>query len=438
MVPIMFDVMQYILFIQSIVFFIFLYWHAQKARVSVFYFGILLTVLLYNLLSSLSNLIRSSLGHHTALDVIGSQEYVVASIWWFCSITLFSVFYCIARAPNLRNAIATNAAATNNGTAVQEQRIKFVQKRIYFTILMLLLIAKLANPYSGVDFGTQTASTETELQVGGLLIDGILTYTYTAFALAFLTLSFFAGIPFFLIGVFFLIATGSKGMAAGYVVFAFFALRKRNSLPSQAVSKGRLVFYGAIATGLSLTALTLATRLRFGTDDVSVLSALMSSVGRFTQQDVAAVVFSLDLWLSGFRWEYISGTLYAFIPGFIFPDKPINPAYEINNVYGGGFTAASASIFGSLLIIFGYYLYWLALFGFAFLSAKIDKRITSSHRIPRTKEYSWIILQIYFNILEGNFVIVSYLMVIIFAWDTLLTYINRLHFGQSKVRLRTY
>lgn len=303
---------------------------------------------------------------------------------------------------------------------------------------MLLLIAKLANPYSGVDFGTQTASTETELQVGGLLIDGILTYCYTAFALAFLTLSFSAGIPFFLIGVFFLIATGSKGMAAGYVVFAFFALRKRNSLPSQAVSKGRLVFYGAIATGLSLTALTLATRLRFGTDDVSVLSALMSSVGRFTQQDVAAVVFSLDLWLSGFRWEYISGTLYAFIPGFIFPDKPINPAYEINNVYGGGFTAASASIFGSLLIIFGYYLYWLALFGFAFLSAKIDKRITSIHRIPRTKEYSWIILQIYFNILEGNFVIVSYLMVIIFAWDTLLTYINRLHFGQSKVRLRTY
>lgn len=415
----MFQLIQISIIAHSLLIFIIMYFFARKRQFPIYNFGFCLVVLAYSALSGMSNIIRDSIGHYTSLRAISEEEYSSAAQWWILSITLYCGIYFLTRSENFRSA----------GGDLQHSYIRkyhgFDDFRntsavyVIFTLSIFILSLKFFNPYSKLDFGTITASSYNDLQVGGLLVDGILTYIYTALALAILPLSLWFGIPSVLLATYFLFATGSKGMAAGYIIFVYFAFQSRNNSNKIKITYLRkyLLMAGAILFASMLV--VYSSRTRFGEDDISLISALSSSVGRFTQQDVSAVVYTFDEWRSAFQIEYVKGNLLAFLPGFLFPLKPINPAYEINNIYGGNFTAASPSIFGALFIIFNTYGYWIALPIFSYLSGKFDNRIHNNGYRMNNVGYAWLILQFYVAILEANFVIAAYLTVIAWHWSFL-------------------
>jgi hypothetical protein len=385
-------------------------------KISIYQYSFFLVIHAYNVLSSISNLIRFSLNHHYSLSVISEQDYIAASIWWAGSIFLFSVAYLGAKVRISDRAIPLSRDQRRNDGAVGQNEPIKPRLFTYLVVLVVVLLIKIFNPFASVEFGTQTAQSLGDLQVGGSLIDGLLTYVYTALALAILPLSPLFGLPAFLVGIYFLLSTGSKGMAAGYVIFAYLLFSKRRNNLLVKTKKRPAVIGGLIALVASATLLTLASRIRFGVADISVTDALTAAVGRFTQQDVAAVIYTLDDWRERFQVDYVMGNIMAFIPGFLNFAKPINPAYEINAVYGGSFTAASPSIFGALLIAFGSIMYWPVLTLIASAASWLDTKLIKLQPYSISRDYSWLVLHLYLAITEANFVIAVCLITFIGVW----------------------
>lgn len=417
----MFETIQYLFLLESFLILSFIFVSIRFQNISIFEYSFLLVVHAYSVLCAISNLIRFDLNHHYSLKVISEDDYMSASIWWALSIFLFSVAYLAAKVR-----VSGRTTARSGGQLLQDepfdQNEPIKPKLVaYLIVLFAALLIKIFNPFSNIEFGVQSATSVNDLHVGGLLIDGLITYIYTALALAILPISFIFGVPAFLIGTYFLLITGSKGMAAGYVIFAYLSFSKRANYVLVKTKKLPTVVGGLIALIASSVLLTMASRLRFSVDDISAIDALTASVGRFTQQDVTAVIYTFNTWREGFQVDYVLGNIMAFVPGFVNFVKPINPAYEINAVYGGSFTAASPSLFGALLIAFGSLMYWPALTLMAAAASWLDKKLINLQPYSISRDYGWLVLHLYLAIMEANFVIAVCLVTFVGFWHAIMS-----------------
>ena len=392
----------------------------SKKKISVRQFPFLNVLVLYFVLSALSNLLRSKLNHHNAENIIGLESYGYSLIWWLLSAFLFAIIYIRTVSKNLKFNKSVNNSLILSFS--HENSLLFILKKLYILISIILVILIFLNPFSGSDYGVLSAKDESDLKVGGLLIGGLLLILLTSIVIPLLLVSPLFSISGIIFCVVMMINSGSKGMAGAYIVYIIFYLIKyKHYSPVFKNNNLRKIFIGVSLISIPFI-ITLANQLRFGDSSIGLLESLMSVVGRFTQQDVASVIFSKDEWRENFRFEYNLGMISSFIPGFIYPGKPLNPAYAINEIYGMGFTAASPSLFGSLLISTYFTFYWPLLVFLAFIIGKIEGIFTSSKKINCLPHFEWYLLYSWISLFEGNFVIWIFQLSVLFVWRKILLF----------------
>jgi hypothetical protein len=150
---------------------------------------------------------------------------------------------------------------------------------------------------------------------------------------------------------------------------------------------------------------------------VSLLDGLGAALGRFTMQDVGAVIYANEAWREGFQRTYLSDNLLAFIPGMFFPGKPLNPSYEINALYYNGISvisSAAPSLFGALLIATGNWLYWPALAIVVWLLGKSEQYFVRT--AAPADDFSWLIVFSFALLLEGVYVAPVLFFAVAYSW----------------------
>ena len=112
-------------------------------------------------------------------------------------------------------------------------------------------------------------------------------------------------------------------------------------------------------------------------------------------------------------------TVLGFLPGFLFPDKPLNPAYEITTTLwlSRSRLASTPAWFGSLLMLVQDWLYWPALGIASWLMCKLDGLICRSSDSEGIRlDYEWLYIQSLVMIFEATYVVAVYQIAIIILW----------------------
>ena len=360
--------------------------------------------------SAMSNLIRYRTDDITALRGITEKEYSEATSWWLCSAALFLFVYLLI--------VSLLGARPSRGADRVMNLLKGMRSR-YIFVVIVLLVSYFLNPFRLRDYGVLTATTSADLQVGGLLISGFLTQLIAAVSLPIALARLWSGLPFLAISVAILLATGSKAIAAVYVVVCGFKAHttERSSTRFSGLKrKIRSWFVLAILGACAGLLVVVSVSKRFNSSDVSLKSAMSASVVRFTQQDVASMIYARSEWRSELSRRYVRDTLYSFVPGFIWPGKPHNPAYEINALWGQNFTAASPSLFGALFLACNGAWYWSLLMFSGLSLGLIDGVTLRAQGIELSSHLHWLSIFNTAMLFEANFVIWFVQLIVLVAW----------------------
>jgi hypothetical protein len=303
----------------------------------------LMVVLGYSVLCAVSNLMRESALDRTALWVIPKDEYLRGTLMWWLSLFSATAAYLAVHA-RFRNVSRTRRPSVRSSRCPAEY--------FYAALFLVGLTAFAFNPYRNVVYGHLNPSSPDVILIGGLLVGGIFTMMLTAGALGlFLLQPVWGAIPAAAaVGI--LTYSGSKGISALFVIYVAYVIwRMRHGRLVWKIASFLLplVIYGS---GLALRE---AVVFRYGGSEVPASAAVSMAISRFSQEEVFAVLWANPEWVSDFRPLYSLAQVTAFVPGFLWSGKPHNPAYEIDALYArnGPVSAASPSVFGSLLIMCG-------------------------------------------------------------------------------------
>jgi hypothetical protein len=296
-----------------------------------------------------SNFLRWAFGQWTALAVIDDGEYLFGATVWCVIMGIFTYAY-LAATP-----FGDDVRAKPRPLVFPSEKRTLSRKAIAYCILVFGfgLTIYFLNPFRTVDFNLLTPSSVEEIVMGGLMISSVATMIAAAPVAGILLHRPLLG--FLAVGtVTWLLAnSGSKAIGAvfsGYM--AALAFRNRRSMKLTAASW----FLIPILLVGSVAAFRYAQTVRAGPSDdpVSLADSVGAAVVRFTQHDVFVVLWANPDFTASIRSNYVLAQITGFIPGFLWPDKPPNPAYEINDFCAFGNTsAASVSVFGTLLIAAG-------------------------------------------------------------------------------------
>jgi len=259
------------------------------------------------------------------------------------------------------------------------------------------------------------------MAIGGLLVSAFIVNTLATVAVCLLRYKFPIGLLAISLVTWLYTHSGSKGMSAMYLLYlATVVWRHRYQIRLGVLSwlliLGLLVFI--------TIALPLGVKSRYG-GSYSFIEAAAIAVGRYTQQDVSAVLWSFSEWREAFAKSYVVDNLLSFFPGFLFAGKPMNPAYAINALYfggGGPISAASPSLFGAILIVTQEWLYWPVLLLTLIIIYKLD---TFFCRHPQVRvlrfDYEWLYFYTLMVLFEATFVIAFGQLLIVFVWRQFLS-----------------
>ena len=364
----------------------------------------------YAIASALANLVHWNSGDYRAVgSVITSSDYGQATVWWCASlmVTIIAYLQWLKSEKRVRASPERKTSIPNRGGP-------------YMLALIVVAVLYMSNPFRGVDFGTQNAPSVSDMRIGGLLVGGMIFVVFATLAVSLLRYAPLVGLSATLAAIWVYIQAGSKGMGAVYALYAAtWVWRHRHQRPWKYLAKPVV---GAFLL-LAAVALPAGVGVRAGVT-VSLAQSLSHAVGRFTLQDVASVVWSSPDWRISFAPVYVQSTLLGFIPGFIFPEKPFNPTYQITALYYGVErpTSASPALFGAVLIVVQDWLYWPALMLITFLVFKMDKSLCRSMRAARVRfDYEWLYFTGLVALFEMNVVVGSVQIIFAFAWRYLLT-----------------
>jgi hypothetical protein len=346
----------------------------------------------YSVACAASNFMRYSMQDRTALGVIGEQEYIEGTVVWWVCLTLTTAGYCALH--RRRGATSCSQPMTTAGSRGRLETF-------YGLISAVGLIGFLTNPYRNVNYGNLNPSSPEAIVIGGLMVGGIFTMILATGAVGLFIVRPTLGYIPLLLTIFLFTYSGSKGMSAVlvlYIVYLTWKMKTRRPVWKVLRLLLPLMIY---AVGLVLT---LAVSFRGGGSDVRLSNAASTSLTRFTQQDVVAVLWANPDWMRESRNSYVFAQFASFVPGSLWHDKPRNPAYQVNALYapGGSVTAASVSVFGSLLIACGRWAFLPPLIVLGFLLAKLDRYVCS---FPNYLELEWTYVFSLVMILETVYVL---------------------------------
>jgi hypothetical protein len=259
-----------------------------------------------------------------------------------------------------------------------------------------------------------------EIAIGGLLVNAFIVNTLATVAVCLLRYKFLVGLLAISLVTWLYTTFGSKGMSAIYLlylttVFWRHRYQMRLGVLSWLFIFGSLVFFAI--------ALPLGVKSRYG-GSYSFIEAAAVAVGRYTQQDVSAVLWSFSEWRKAFAKSYFVDNLLSFIPGFLFAGKPINPAYAINALYFGGsgpISAASPSLFGAIIIVTQEWLYWPVLLIVLIIIYKLDEFFCRHPKVRVLRfDYEWLYFYTLTLLFEATFTLALGQLFIVFLWRRLL------------------
>jgi hypothetical protein len=375
----------------------------------------LIVLIGYVLASAISNALRELTYDWTALRKIGALDYLVATVWWCASVCLTVVFYFAgshSKFGRVKKPWAEHAAAP------MVMKTLSLARTPYIIVGFLVLGSIYLNPFRNTDFGVLTARSESDLVVGGLLTASLLAALFSGISIPLFLSNIWLGLGAVGISIVLFVGTGSKGMAPIFLLMTVWTLIRYRSLPT--LRQSRYLFRLLLPLfALSIPLVLLySVRNRFQTDSIDLTQAISAALGRFTQQDVAAVIQQSGTWREAFREEYLRGVILSFVPGFLWPGKPINPAYAINSLYSYGFTAASPSLFGSLLIGTSDWAYWLVLPVISYGIGIFDNYFAGTRSAEIRVHYEWYLIYSWCALFEGNWVIwvVQILTLLLWRW----------------------
>ena len=339
-----------------------------------------------------SNLMRALSLDRTAQWVIPEQEYLKGTVVWWLSLFSVTAGYLAIRPRSGKAPDSFRSAALAHRNRPEQ---------FYAALFVVGLTAFAFNPYRKVDFGHLNPSSPEAILIGGLLVGGIFTMMLTAGALGLFIVQPVWGVLPVALTVGILTYSGSKAIGAVlvvYVAYLIWKMRTRRFAWKLANLLLPLVIY---ASGLALRQ---ASTFRYGSSDIGFSRAVTTAVHRFTQQDVVAVLWGNPEWVSDFAGRYSYAQVASFVPGFLWSGKPRNPAYEINALYAwhGSVSAASPSMFGSLLIMCGRWCFLPAIALLGAILARLDRRIST---FPHYREVEWTYLYSVAMMFETVFVL---------------------------------
>lgn len=339
----------------------------------------LLLCLGYSVACAASNLMRAHSLDRTAQWVIAEEDYLRGTVVWWLSLISLTVGYLAIRMRHPKKVETPRPAARASRNRPEQ---------FYAVLFVVGLTAFAFNPYRNVDFGHLNPSSPEAILIGGLLVSGVFTMMLTAGSLGLFIVQPVWGVLPVAATVGILTYSGSKGIGALlviYIAYLIWKMRARRFAWRLANLLLPLVIY---ASGLALRQ---ATMFRYGSSGLGLSGAVSMSLSRFTQQDVVAVLWANGDWMSDFSPRYSFAQVASFVPGFLWSDKPRNPAYEINALYArhGSVSAASPSVFGSLLIVFGPWWFLPAIALLGAILARLDRRISA---FAHYREIEWTYL----------------------------------------------
>ncbi|MGD0693668.1 MAG: hypothetical protein ABSB82_02320 [Terriglobia bacterium] len=410
--------------------------YLRRSRISFSEAPVLIVLIGYFFVCALSNLFRYEAGVYVAVDTISDGSYFAATLWWCLSVVLTWAVY-LATARRLCRWRTKQRGTEQSGPASSKENVPLSAYKYYGGALVLILVTIYFNPFSGRQYGIFEPRSLGELEVGGLLIEGVLFAIFSGLAIALTRGALFWAIPCLAIAGWQFAISGSKGMAAvfvGYLAAYFWRFRRLPQL------RGRATLL-AIALGLAIVpALLVGVQHRFHDPNVTIADAFAGSLGRFTQQDVASVLWTASDWRNSFRSEYIRDNIRSFLPGFLFPDKPINPGYYINQMYvgsGGPVSAASASFFGSLLIVAPGWAYWVVLTPIAVLLGALDWFFSNPASVGDLRfHYEWLYIVDLVGWFETTYVSALAILVALALWRYSLLYLSQGSVRNARIRRR--
>jgi len=377
----------------------------------------------YGAFSAISNLIRWELFDHTALWVITEDLYLYATLWW-CASLIVSVLAYLWMLNQLEKRVSTSVQcqAVVNGVHRASARVPLSHRvRFYIVAGIFLALLYLLNPFGKKDLGILAPKSIDSMAQGGLLIGSFIFNTLAAVAVCLLRYSPMVGLLAVSGVVWQYTGSGSKGLSVMYLLYlATFVWHQRRQKRWRIISL--IVTVGLLAS--IIVVLPIAISARYG-GRYFFTEALPILLGRFTQQDAAAVLWASPTWRASFAPLYIKHTLLSFIPGFLFRGKPINPAYEINALYFGGvgiISAASPSLFGAILIVVKEWLYWPTLILIIFIICKLDAFFCRHPLVEDTRfDYGWLYFYTLVVLFEATFVMAFVQLAIVFVWRQFLS-----------------
>ena len=327
----------------------------------------------YYAASVASNLMRYLSNDRTVLSVMGGEDYLAGTLAWYGCLVVATAAYLVVRKRNNRNMQRFGAIAG----VLRDSRLEL----IYVAIFLSGLIGYFANPFRSTDFGHLAPTSYNSILMGGLMVAGVCLTVANAGAVPLLFVRPALGIPCLTAIILLFTFSGSKALGAVFTLYVAAILYK--SSPQRGMRTLRLALVPMCIYGAFLS-LMAATNYRFKNSDATSSGAGAAAIGRFTHQEVFAVVWANAEWRSDMRERYLLGQLTSIVPGFLWDGKPRNPALEINQLYvnRGSPGAASPFVFGSLLLCTGSFGVFFVIPIFAGGMALLDAHICDLRRYP--------------------------------------------------------
>ncbi len=360
----------------------------------------------YYLACIASNVLRYLLDDRTALWVIDVQDYLHGTVAWFGCLVISTAGYLLLRKrPSLRIGLVRTTTNRLTGSRLE----------IFYAMLFLAgVIGYVENPFRGMDYGQLAPKSYESILTGGLMVAGVCTAIAASGAVPLFIMRPAVGLPCIATMIVLLTYSGSKAMGAVfsvYILSLIFTLRKQ-------IRFRRWSWIGMTASAfIAFASLIASNAFRFQTSEVSTANAFAASLGRFTHQEVMAVLWANPDWRSISRADYIYAEVASFVPGFLWEGKPRNPALEINRLYvhNGSPAAASPFVFGSLMIATNSVGMFFATLLFAGAMAVLDSRLCG---LSRYLHLEWTYLYCLVMVFETVYLVGVILMAVLLvcAW----------------------
>jgi hypothetical protein len=361
-----------------------------------------LCILGYGILCSSSSLYRAESGVLLSIDRIEPRQFVLAIIWLLSAQSALLLAYILGVRTKRRFELRLHDICETDRKAIY---------KVCFIVGLILLIINVINPFASKDYGMLTAVNKSGLETGGAMFGMFVFHPLAALVPAIYLFNKICGAAFGIYIIVSFILSGSKGNAAAYLFIALMQInilqRKRlqkqvkNLLGSIFKRGWMLLAYSSIAAVL----ITLSVSARYGDNKLNFKESIGGTLIRFNHHDLAEILYSETAWRENARFEYISNIFQSFVPGIFWKDKPLNFAYEINSLTGSNFTAASPSIYGSVLLIADNTLFFPCIFILGLVLGYSDRVLRTLLKINISEGIAWILVYTSCMIMEANWVL---------------------------------